>query len=81
MAAHPPQCKARSARLEVRYAEVKLQAPQRKPKPGSVRVWVVTAVEVGAPVGEEPVEWKLIAILEVKSLAEALISHRAGTGQ
>lgn len=67
-----PKRQARSAQLEVRYAEVQLQAPKRKPQLGSVRVWVVTAVEVGAPPGEEPVEWKLITTLEVKSLAQAL---------
>jgi hypothetical protein len=64
--------KARSAKLEVRYAEVQLQAPKRKPQLGSVQVWVVTAVEVGAPPGEEPVEWRLITTLEVQSLAQAL---------
>jgi hypothetical protein len=63
---------ARSARLEVRYAEVRLQAPKRKPKLGAVSVWVVTAVEVGAPPGQEPVEWKLITTLEVKGLGQAL---------
>jgi hypothetical protein len=64
--------KARTASLEVRYAEVQLQAPKRKAKLGAVTVWVVTAVERGAPSGEEPVEWKLITTLEVKTLAQAL---------
>jgi len=64
--------KARNTELEVRYAEVQLQAPKRKPKLGSVSVGVVTAVEVGVPPGEEPVEWRLITTLEVKSLAQAL---------
>lgn len=64
--------KARSARLEVRYAEVQLQAPKRKPQLGAVRGWVVTAVEVAAPPGQEALEWRLITTLEVKSLGQAL---------
>jgi hypothetical protein len=63
---------AHRAHLEVRYAEVSLRAPKRKPQLGAVRVWVVTAVEVGAPAGAEPVEWRLITTVEVKSLARAL---------
>lgn len=63
---------ARTGRVEVRYAEVTLQAPKRKPKLGPVTVWVVTAMEVGAPPGQEPVEWKLITTVEVKTLAQAL---------
>jgi hypothetical protein len=64
--------KARTTQLEVRYAEVQLQPPKRKPHLGALTVWVVTAVEIGAPPGEDPVEWKLITTLEVKSLAQAL---------
>jgi hypothetical protein len=63
---------ARSAKLEVRYAKVALQPPKRKPGLGSVTVWVVTAVEVGAPPGQEPVGWKLITTVEVNTLAQAL---------
>lgn len=63
---------ARSTQLEVRYAQVQLQPPKRKPKLGAVTVWVVTAVEVGAPAGQEPVAWRLITTLEVKSLAQAV---------
>ena len=64
--------RARTAKIEVRYAEVQLQPPKRKPKLGPVTVWVVTATEVGAPPGEEPVDWKLITTVEVKTLAQAL---------
>ena len=52
--------RARTGKIQVRYSEVQLQPPKRKPGLGSVTVWVVTAVEVGAPPGQEPVEWKLI---------------------
>jgi len=64
--------RARTAKIQVRYAEVQLQPPKRKPKLGPVTVWVVTATEVGAPPGEEPVDWKLITTVEVKTLAQAL---------
>jgi hypothetical protein len=64
--------RARTGRIEVRYAEVELQPPKRKPKLGPVKVWVVTATEVGAPPGEEPVDWKLITTVEVKTLGQAL---------
>jgi hypothetical protein len=64
--------KARTAQLEVRFAQAQLHPPKRKPKLGAVRVWVVSAVEVGAPPGQEPVEWKLITTVEIKSLAQAL---------
>jgi hypothetical protein len=63
---------ARTAQLEVRYAEVTLQPPKRKPELGPVTVWVVTAIERQAPPGQEPVEWKLITTAEVKTLAQAL---------
>ena len=76
---------ARSAKLEVRYAKVVLRPPKRKPGLGSVTVWVVTAVEVGAPPGQEPVERKLITTVEVDTLAQALEvialpGHRHGGG-
>jgi Domain of unknown function (DUF4338)/Transposase DNA-binding/Transposase Tn5 dimerisation domain len=64
--------RARTSRMEVRYAEVQLQPPKRKPKLGAVTVWVVTVTEVGPPPGEEPVDWKLITTVEVKTLAQAL---------
>jgi hypothetical protein len=64
--------KARTAHLEVRYAEVTLRAPKRKPQLGPVKVWVVTAMERQAPAGEEAVEWKLITTVEVKTLEQAL---------
>jgi hypothetical protein len=67
-----PKRHARTAQLEVRYGEVELKAPKRKPQLGPVILWAVTAVEVGAPQGEEPVEWKLLTTVEVRSLEQAL---------
>jgi hypothetical protein len=67
-----PKRKARTAEVEIRYAEVELKAPKRKPWLGSMKMWAVTAVEVGAPPGEEPVEWRLLTTVEVRSLEQAL---------
>ena len=67
-----PKRPARNARLEVRFAQVQLQAPKRRPKLGAVTVWVVTAVEVGPPPDQEPVSWRLITTVEVQTLAQAL---------
>jgi hypothetical protein len=65
--------KARLAKFAVRFAQVQLEPPKRKAKLGALTVWVVTVMEVGAPAGEEPVEWKLITTVEVKTLAQALV--------
>jgi len=67
-----PKRKAREAQVEIRYAPVELQAPKRKKHLGPVKMWAVTAVEVGAPAGEEPVEWRLLTTVEVGSFAQAL---------
>jgi len=63
---------ARTTKLEIRYAQVDLKAPKRKPQLGPVTVWAVTAVEVEAPPGEEPVAWKLITTVEIGTLGRAL---------
>jgi hypothetical protein len=67
-----PKRSARTAELEVRFAKVELQAPQRKPHLGAVPVWAVHVVEIGAPPGVEPLEWKLLTTAEVASLEQAL---------
>jgi hypothetical protein len=67
-----PKRKARQAQVEIRYAPVELKAPKRKAQLGPVKLWAVTAVEVGAPSGEEPVEWRLLTTVEVGSLDQAL---------
>lgn len=64
---------ARLARLEVRFLEVTLQAPKRKPKLGEVRCWAICAREITVPPpGVEPVEWLLLTNLPVLTFAEAL---------
>lgn len=62
----------RVARLELRFAEVELKPPKRKPHLGTVKVWAICAQEVGAPAGIEPVEWLLLTTVPVESLEQAL---------
>jgi Transposase Tn5 dimerisation domain len=51
---------------------VEFKPPKRKPHLGPIRIWAVTAVEVEVPAGQEPVEWRLLTTMEVKSLKQAL---------
>lgn len=77
----PPKSRAktvvvptRTARLEVRVAEVTLTAPrdarvsQRAPLP----VWVVDVVEVDPPAGATPVHWRLLTNRPVTDASDAL---------
>jgi hypothetical protein len=62
---------ARVARLEVRYAPVRLQPPKRKRQLPEVPIWAVLAEEVGAPPGVDPLRWMLLTTLAVRTFAEA----------
>lgn len=62
---------ARRARLEVRYAQIRLKPPKRKRQLPEVTLWAVLAAEVGAPRGEEPLRWMLLTTLEVSTFADA----------
>lgn len=64
--------RARTARLEVRYAVVELRAPTRQPRLGPVRLWAVLAREVGAPAGVAPIEWLLLTTVPVENVERAL---------
>lgn len=70
--ARTPKRAARTALLEIRYAQVELKAPKRKPQLGPLRLWAVTAVERDAPAGIQPLEWRLLTTVEVPSLEKAL---------
>lgn len=61
----------RVARLAVRYAQVRLRSPKRKPGLGAVTLWAVLAQEVAAPPDIEPLRWMLLTTLEVRTLAQA----------
>lgn len=62
---------ARVARLEVRFAQVRLKPPKRKPQLPEVTLWAILAEEVEAPGGEEPLRWVLLTTLEVRTFADA----------
>jgi hypothetical protein len=62
---------ARTARLQVRFAQVVLSAPKDSKLP-PVQVWAVYAREVGQGAGvKEPIEWMLLTTLQTESFPEA----------
>jgi hypothetical protein len=62
----------RQATLSVQTIGVELKPPFRKGgRPAPVEVWAVRAVEVGAPDGQEPLEWVLLSSMAASSLEEA----------
>jgi hypothetical protein len=63
---------ARLARLEIRFMEAELKPPKRKPHLGTVKLWAIEALEVGAQEGVEPVEWRLLTTVPVENLEQAL---------
>ncbi len=63
---------ARDARLEVRFAEVTIKPPKRKPSLGNIRLWAVLANETESPDGVEPLRWMLLSTLEVNTFEQAL---------
>jgi hypothetical protein len=63
---------AREALLEIRFAQVQLRPPKRKPKLGPLSVWVVYVTEVHAPSQKEAVEWMLVTTVEVNDFEQAL---------
>lgn len=63
---------SRVARLEVRFAEVGLKAPQAKKHLKEVRIWAVLAKEEESPRGVEPIEWMLLSTCKVSTGEEAI---------
>ncbi len=63
---------ARVAALEIRFAEVKLKPPKRKPKLGELTIWALVAEEVHAPAEvKEPLCWMLLTTLVVATFEDA----------
>jgi uncharacterized protein DUF4338/transposase-like protein/transposase Tn5 family protein len=62
---------AREARLEVRFKEVKLKPPKRKPKFGELKIWAILAEEIHAPGGVEPLKWMLLTTVPVTNFDQA----------
>ena len=65
--AQPP----RVARLEVRFAPVRLRPPQGKKELGELTLWAVLAQEVEEPRGVQPLRWMLLSTWPVDSFAAA----------
>lgn len=63
---------ARTAQLEVRFAEIDLKPPKRKQKLASVPVWAVLAREINPPENIEPLEWMLLTTCPVTNFDQAV---------
>ena len=63
--------RARTAQLQVRFAAVRLRAPASRRGLPAVRLWAVSAREVDAPAGVEPLAWMLLTTLAVDDFAGA----------
>jgi hypothetical protein len=63
---------ARLATLEIRFQEVRLQAPHRRPGQPALHVWAVEAREGHPPPGIEPMRWRLLSTLPVTTPAQAM---------
>jgi len=64
--------KARQAKLEIRFAQVKLKPPPRKKALGELSIQVIYARESDAPDGVTPLQWMLLTTCEIKSFEDAV---------
>ena len=68
-----PGLQARKARVEIRFKEVTLSAPNtaqtRHLQP--IKLWALYLVEKHPPQGAEPLEWLLLTTMEVRSVKQA----------
>ncbi len=70
----PPALRARTAKVEGRFREVTLrapQAPQTRDKP-PLKLWAVYVVELHPPKGAIAVRWLLLTSLPITSVKQAL---------
>lgn len=63
---------AREARLEVRFARVKLVPPTRKRNLKELEISAVWAQEVDSPQGVQPLEWMLLTTMPVENFDPAV---------
>ena len=63
--------KARDARIDIRFAQVTLDAPKRYRSGPSVTVWAVYVTERASNIVQSPIEWMLLTTVEVKGFADA----------
>ncbi|GMT48443.1 MAG: hypothetical protein IEMM0007_2009 [bacterium] len=72
---HVPRKKkqsAREAKLEIRFAKVKLKPPQDKKEFGELSVYAIVAEEIDVPEGVEGLRWILLSTCEVKTFEQAI---------
>ena len=62
---------SRTAVLEIRYKEVKLDPPKRKSELGEITLYAVLAEEKEAPEGIEPLKWMLLTTVQVETFEDA----------
>lgn len=63
---------SREAKLEIRFAEVKLKPPQDKKELGELSVFAIEAKEIEVPEGVEGLKWILLTTCEVRSFEDAI---------
>ena len=70
----PPKKKqpAREAKLEIRFAEVKLKPPQSKRGLGELTIFAVVAEERDVPNGIEGLKWILLTTCETRTFEKAV---------
>jgi hypothetical protein len=62
----------RIARMQIRFAAVKLRAPSRLARLKSVELYAIEAQEVEAPEKVTPLQWRLLTTLPVTTLEQAV---------
>jgi len=67
-----PKRAAREAKLAIRFAPVRIKAPQGKTKLKAVDLWAVWALEIDAPAKSQALEWMLLTTIEVNRFEQAL---------
>lgn len=73
--ARPGKRSARMAQMELRFGAVTIKRPRHGSDPGAAPTLTLRLVdvrEVGAPVGEEPVHWRLLTTHQVEDAAKAM---------
>jgi len=63
---------SREAKLEIRFAEVKLNPPRVKKELGELSVFAIVAEEVEVPEGVEGLRWILLTTCEVRTFEQAI---------
>jgi hypothetical protein len=63
---------ARTAQMEIRFAQVTLKPPKRKSSYSPLTLWAVLAEETSAPAGVSPLRWMLLTTCPAATFSEAV---------